>query len=253
MTNSNIVNDKFLKEFNVVINLKHHLLICKTCKYVVEVNSVINHIKRNHRSIIDCKNLNGERALEFLKYVRELDPMINSNFNIETEEIIEGLEIVNGLQCLECQYLCLNLSVIQKHYRKKHCDLKNFNYEKCKFQTLFLHPDKKKYFKVKENSELIIQDIIETEENDAIFGIKTSQVEPGNSLVDHRFVSLFHKEAELNFIIDKFTDEELKDILHLVNADSLVNAVHIVFNMGEKSSGGSDNYINEIIENPLSK
>ena len=149
VTDSYIVNDKFLKEFNVVINLKHHLLICKTCKYVVEVDSVFNHVQRNHRSIIDCRNLNAERELEFLKYVRELDPMLNSNFNIETEEIIEGLEIVNGFQCLECQYLCVNLSVIQKHFRKTHCDLRNFNYEKCTIQTLFLQPDKKNISKSK--------------------------------------------------------------------------------------------------------
>ena len=32
VTNSDIVNDKFLREFNVVINSKHHLLICRTCK-----------------------------------------------------------------------------------------------------------------------------------------------------------------------------------------------------------------------------
>ena len=236
-----------------MINTKDNLLICKGCRYVIEKENVLSHASKNHRLILDSKYLNKRNETEFLEILNQVNPGINQNLNILSGDLIQGLNIFEGFECQECHYLCRLKNVIQKHMKDNHSVERKNNFENCKLQTLFLHPEKRKYFKVQEPAGIILRDIVETEENEAIFGMKTSQVEPGNSLVDHRFVSLFHKEAELDLITDKFTDEELKEILQIVSPDSMVNAVNIVFNMGEKSSGGSDNYINEFIEDPLSK
>jgi hypothetical protein len=250
---NDVVEDEFLKRFNLIINTKYNILICKTCRYVIEKQSAYNHASRNHRIVLDPTFLNKAEERLFIQTLERLYPEINSNVEIESEETVQGLNITDGYQCKDCNYMCCTKRIILKHMRTEHGEEKKFNFENCKLQSVFLHPDKKKFFKVKENPELIIQDIAATEENDTIFGIKKSLSEPGNSLVDHRFVSLFQKEAELDLITDKFNDEELKEIVLLATDNSMVDAVDRVFNMGEKSSGGSDNYINEYIENPLSK
>jgi hypothetical protein len=62
---SNIFQNNLLKDYNLLLNTKHHLLICRTCMYVIEKESVFNHISQKHRNIIDSKILKAERKDEF--------------------------------------------------------------------------------------------------------------------------------------------------------------------------------------------
>ena len=117
---NDLFENEFLKKFNVVINSKHHLLICKSCNYVLEEDSVFNHLLRNHRLLIDCSHIKQEKKNEFIEELNLLDPMINSNFNIETDEIIQGLKIYNGYCCNHCNYLSVNKVVIKNHLRQNH-------------------------------------------------------------------------------------------------------------------------------------
>ena len=55
-SSSDMFENNFLKSFCLVINSKYHLLICKICKYVLEEDSVFNHLSRNHRLLIDWLN-----------------------------------------------------------------------------------------------------------------------------------------------------------------------------------------------------
>lgn len=247
--NSEIVENEFLKNYNLRINEKYHLLICRTCKYVVEKENAFNHVSKNHRKIVDSKLLKPGRKEELLDQLNIVDPLLNRNLNFESEEIIEGLNIYEGFKCGngECNYLCRHMNTLYDHSRKEHVNSKMI-YEECFIQTLFLNPEKRKYFKVKKNSRSTSQ--VEEGENNEIFGVSRTL---NTSRVGHQFVSSFETESNWSVIIDKLGAEGLKGIFGLTVPLGLEQSINMVFNRGEEFSRVSNHYFSELIENPFSK
>jgi hypothetical protein len=139
--NSRIIENEFLKSYNLCINEEYHLLICKTCKYVVEKENAINHISKNHRKLV------------------------NMNLNIESEEVMEGLKVYDGFKCSheECNFLCQKINTLYYHTKNEHVNSK-MEFVECFIQTLFLNPEKRKYFRVKKfeyDHKLLTNDCID--------------------------------------------------------------------------------------------
>ena len=248
-----LIENEYLNKYNVCINEKYHILICKTCKYVIEKEYVFAHISRYHRAIIDSKNIKQELKEEFINQLNILDPLINTNLDFITEEVIDGLNLFEGFQCknYECNYLCRNKSTLYKHSKDNHGNL--MEYEKCLIQTLFLNPEKRKYFKVLRESNNSIQEEeirVGEGENNEIFGIsRTLNI----SRTGHQFVSSFFTEADWPTIVDKFTREQVKELRTAEVPPGLMTAVNSVFAKGENFSRGTNHYFSELIENPFSK
>jgi len=249
---NNLIETELLKRYNLFVNLKFNLLICKTCKYVVEKDSVFNHVSRNHRSIVDSRNLQPELKLIFDLEINGKWPLLNSIENIETEEPIEGLSLFDGFQCManDCNYLCRNKRTILKHSKEVHERVKNF--EKCYIQTLFQQPEKLKYFKViprpnDSNNELILGQ----ELNDEIFGIRQSGNR--NNELGHQFVSSFETESNWAIIDCQFSDLKIQEIISIEIPEGLMNVVNMIYNKGESHSKKCNHHFVEKLNNPFSK
>ena len=250
--NSRIIENELLKSYNLCINEKYKLLICKTCKYVVEKENAISHISNNHRKLVDPKLLKKGMKETFIEQLNNLDPLLNLNLNVESEEIIEGLKVYEGFKCGHggCNYLCRNMNTMYSHTKKEHENLK-MEFEECLLQTLFLNPEKRKYFRVKKSSNNMNQGReVEEGENIEIFGITRTI---NSSRVGHQFVSSFFTEANWATIVDKFTREELKELRGVEVPPGLKASVDSVFAIGENFSRGTNHYFSELIENPFSK
>ena len=253
-SSSDMFENNFLKSFCLVINSKYHLLICKICKYVLEEDSVFNHLSRNHRLLIDCSHIKQDKKNDFVEELNYLDPVINSNFNIETEEIIQGLKVYNGYGCNSCNYLSVNKEKIKNHIRQNHQTKSYLDFYECNIQTLFLQPDKRRYFRVKKISRLPNQ--VETIERECIERIfaRTNSNNRGDQLrTGHQFVSSFHTEANWNYIFDKFNNEEIDNIVGMQVDKKLEESMGKIFDQGEKFSKVVNHHFNQLIDNPLSK
>ena len=79
---NDIIESSLLKKYNLVMNSTHNLLLCKSCKYVIEEGSIVNHVMRNHRSIVETKYLKKEEELMFLEELYLIAPLVNSNLNM---------------------------------------------------------------------------------------------------------------------------------------------------------------------------
>ena len=250
--NSTIIENEFLKSYNLYINEKYKLLICKSCKYVVEKENSFSHISNNHRKLVDSKLLKKEMKEAFIDQLNNLDPLLNLNLNIEIAEVIEGLRVFEGFKCGHggCNYLCRNMNTMYSHTKKEHENLK-MEFEECLLQTLFLNPEKRKYFRVKKSSNNMNQGReVEEGENIEIFGITRTS---NSSRAGHQFVSSFFTEANWATIVDKFTREELKELRGVEVPPGLKASVDSVFAIGENFSRGTNHYFSELIENPFSK
>ena len=251
---SDLFENEFLKKYQLIINIRHHLLICKICKYVLEEDSVFNHLSRNHRLFIDCSNIKQEKKNEFVEELNLLYPMINSNFTIETEEIIQGIKVYNGYCCNSCNYLSVSKKGIKNHLRQNHPTQSNLDFYECNIQTLFLQPDKRRYFRVKKISRLPNQ--VETIERECIERIfaRTNSNNRGDQLrTGHQFVSSFHTEANWNYVFDKFNNEEIDNIVGMQVDKKLEESMGKIFDQGEKFSKVVNHHFNQLIDNPLSK
>jgi len=263
-----ILENNFLKKFNLIMNWKHNLLICKTCKYVIEEGTIVSHVSRYHRNIVESKILKKEEELIFLEELNLIAPMINSNLNVEEDcEFIQGLIDFEGYQCLDCKYICLTDTNIKKHIKNKHNNNQENNikfgtnqnqsinnYEKCNIQTLFLQPEKRRYFRVKKISRLPNQvETIERESIERIFARINSNNRGDQLRTGHQFVSSFHTEANWNYVFDKFNNEEIDNIVGLPVDKKLEESMGKIFNQGEKFSKVVNHHFNQLIDNPLSK
>ena len=263
-----ILENNLLKKYNLVMNLKHNLLICKTCKYVIEEGTIVNHVSRNHRNIVDSKILKKEEESIFLEDLNLIAPMINSNLNVEEDcEFIQGLIDFEGYQCSDCKYICLADTNIKKHIKNKHNNneeniLENRtnqnqkikNYEKCNVQTLFLQPDKRRYFRVNKISRLPNQiETIDRECIEIIFARNNSNNRGDQLRTGHQFVSSFHTEANWNYVFDKFNNEEIDNIVGMQVDKKLEESMGKIFDQGEKFSKVVNHHFNQLIDNPLSK
>lgn len=251
--NSNIFENQFLKEFNLIVNTKFNILICKTCKYVVEVDSVLNHLSRNHRRIINSKILNVESKQNFITEMNLNFPNLNSNvdFTFDGEDEIEGIKLNEGFQCShnQCGYLCIEKNSIYKHSKESHGCLPMFI--KCNIQTLFSNPEKKKYFKVIANNQFQNNIFNINKENDAIFGMRQSGIR--NYEMSHKFISSFETESNWSIIESKFTDEEIQEIISIEIPVGLMNSINLIYNKGENHSKNCNHHFVEKLNNPFSK
>ena len=71
---SDLFENEFLKKYQLIINIRHHLLICKICKYVLEEDSVFNHLSKNHRLFIDCSNIKREKKKWIFRRIKLFRP-----------------------------------------------------------------------------------------------------------------------------------------------------------------------------------
>ena len=287
-SNNDLIESSMLNSYNLLINSKHDLLICRTCKYVIEEESIISHVSRNHRAIVDSKKLTREHELTFLEELNMISPLINSNLNIEEEsEFIQGLNIYDGYQCLDCKYICLSEQRMKLHRKKYHqvenstesnsnnsqnntnvnnnltIDNSNNNnsentkkYEKCNVQTLFLQPEKRRYFRVKKSSRLQTPvESIDRESIERIFAKSEGSFNRLNNQVrtGHQFVSSFYTESNWTYIFEKFNYAEIESIVELKPEQQLLDTVTSIFEKGEKFSKTVNHHFNQLIENPLSK
>jgi len=246
-----LIENEFLSKYNLRVNRKYNLLICKTCKYVIDVDYAFSHISKSHRKIVDSANIKAEYKEFFIQELKSIDNLLNQNLNLVSEEIIEGLNIFKGFQCInnECKYLCQSKGALYKHSRENHEG--SINYEECLIQTLFLNPEKRKYFRVKKSSNDMIQGReVEECENNQIFGITRTL---NSSRVGHQFVSSFETESNWSVIIDKLGAEELAGLVTVEIPTGLERSVNMVFNRGEEFSRVSNHFFSEFIENPFSK
>ena len=250
---SNIFENQFLKEFNLIVNTKFNILICKTCKYVVEVDSVFNHLSRNHRRIINSKILNDEKKQNFIAVMNLTFPNLNSNFDFSCEggDEIEGIKLNVGFHCShnQCEYLCVEKNSLYKHSKESHGCLPMFI--KCNIQTLFCNPEKKKYFKVIANNQFQNNEVNINEENDAIFGMRQSGIR--NYEMGHKFISSFETESNWAIIESKFTDEEIQEIISIEIPVGLTNSINLIYNKGENHSKNCNHHFVEKLNNPFSK
>ena len=180
--------------------------------------------------------------------------MINSNFTIETEEIIQGIKVYNGYCCNSCNYLSVSKKGIKNHLRQNHPTQSNLDFYECNIQTLFLQPDKRRYFRVKKISRLPIQaEPIERESIEEIFARPISYNRNDQLRTDHQFVSSFYTESNWTHIFDKFNDDEIDSIVGLKVEKQLEESVVKIFDEGEKFSKVVNHHFNQLIENPISK
>lgn len=251
---SAIFENQFLKRYNMIINLKQHLLICKTCKYVIEEEAVFNHCLKYHRLVTNYKDMHHDKKEEFYEELSLIDPILNSNLNIYSEEIIEGLKVYDGYFCKECDFITVNKAVIQAHMRQCHPKSNNINFEECNVQTLFLQPEKRRYFRVKKISRLPTPvESIERESVEEIYARPTSNSRNDQIRSGHQFVSSFYTESNWTYIFDKFSSDEIDSIVGLKADEPLEESVGKIFDQGEKFSKVVNHHFNQLIENPLSK
>ena len=169
---SDLITNEFLNSYNLTINQKYNLLICRTCKYVIEKEYAFYHVSNNHRMIVDSKLLKQDQKNLFFEKLNLMDPLLNNNANnnFESEAVLEGLNLYEGYICLTCNYLGRSKKGLYNHSKEKHNGLMSF--ENCFIQTLFLNPEKRKYFRVKKSSNDSFQGReVEEGENNEIFGI----------------------------------------------------------------------------------
>jgi hypothetical protein len=245
-----LIENNFLKKHNLVINEKYHLLICKTCKYVIQKENVLGHLSNFHRSIIDSKLFQLESKEDIINELNNINPFLNDNFNISTEDAIPGLNIYKGFQCKNsnCGFLCRNKGSMLRHSKEFHSGM--MDYEECHLQTLFLQPEKRRYFRVKKSSNFSKEDEKMEQELDQIFGLG-SHTSIGRT--GHQFVSTFHNEANWSTIVDKFEGEQLKEFSKVEVPPGMKTALDWVFDKGEKFAKVTNHFFSELIENPFSK
>lgn len=264
LADNSLLENDFLNRYNVAINIKHHLLVCRTCKYVIEEESLLKHVSSNHRKIVETKYLTKQSVESFVEEINFMDPFINSNFQIQSEDIIQGLKLYDGYSCNKCGYLCCHKATIRNHLKLAHNNEPDTNsnnqnqitnyYEECNIQTLFLKPEKRRYFRVKKISMLPNQ--VETIDRECIERIfaRTNSNNRGDQLrTGHQFVSSFHTEANWNYVFDKFNNEEIENIVGIQVDKKLEESMGKIFDQGEKFSKVVNHHFNQLIDNPLSK
>jgi hypothetical protein len=143
-----------------IYNTKYRILICRQCKFVVHRDSLQRHLERRH----------GDRDWQIrnqlVVYARTLDliPIKEMKLLQPDAEVIEGLDVLDGLNCTDCGYLCATQETMMQHCRRQHSWLKRVGprWGTCHVQRLFTGGDSNKYFRVelrpRDNERLTLMD-----------------------------------------------------------------------------------------------
>lgn len=92
------------------------LLICKGCKYALQSNGVITHLRREHKAIpLTTRQILVEYAGTLI--LRDASIVITP---VDIVPAFECLEIIPGYRCLICNFLSSKPGGIKAHCRAAH-------------------------------------------------------------------------------------------------------------------------------------
>lgn len=154
-------------------NSDYKLVICEECKYAINKNNILNHLRKMHYNTIYNKLNKEERDI----YISKFDIYIINSINIipHPRPIIENFEylrIYTGYTCKICDYSQINKQGIQKHLNKSHnislkgVNINDYIYSNIHLQTFFTQKRDIKYFIIDDkNNRQIYQKNTENTEN----------------------------------------------------------------------------------------
>jgi predicted metal-binding protein len=95
---------------------EYSALICRSCRYCLTPRGVGRHFQWQHKTI-SC----GERD-QLVKFAECLTVSRPEDIEVPSEEIaaIEGLDVIDGFKCGECEGLYGTMRSIQNHCRDRH-------------------------------------------------------------------------------------------------------------------------------------
>jgi len=134
-----------------IYNSNYRILICRTCQFALlpKSDAIRLHLQRVHRYLdLDLRKqcLADAKTLD-LASIEELQSLIID----EPIQYIQGLQLLDGLRCDACQYLCGTLNSINLHCREKHKwtwgQEHKPMWKSCHIQTFF-PSERRKFFQV---------------------------------------------------------------------------------------------------------
>jgi len=104
-----LFDSNLLKEFNLCFNTRFGFLSCTECGFILTEN-LRNHLGRHHhKPSPELETLTSD--------LKEQHPPTQLP---QSEEPIQGLKIVEGFQCNQCQFLSSTMNGIKTHWYSKH-------------------------------------------------------------------------------------------------------------------------------------
>jgi Orsellinic acid/F9775 biosynthesis cluster protein D len=148
-----------LKAAPITIDDLYNVIVCEECRFGLPFEWTTNHLRDRHGLKMDQETIKRDLNIEH-------DPMTVEEAkdwikNFGQGRAIQGIPVVHGLRCTECEYSTGTMKVMVNHFVKNHEGLKASEHsEKCKVQLVFkswLH----KYIQVKESEEMEVDEIRE--------------------------------------------------------------------------------------------
>ena len=124
-----------------IYNIQYSLLICREHGYAVSSSSLPRHLRNHH------PRLELERRTEILERIQSLSLLEPGEIRIpqDTPTAINGLKVINSLQCTACGFIRMNVKNMSNHCYSTHGWTKELGcgWMDVKVQTFFEGPHRR--------------------------------------------------------------------------------------------------------------
>jgi hypothetical protein len=120
-----ITNEMVSQEMPITIDQLYNLLVCNECGIGIPLERIEGHLKVFHGIKKKSRDIIVELGLDHEPMtIDEAKGWIQS---VWVSRAIQGIPVLEGWKCIECQYAALTFKVMQNHFRKEHPIISSYN------------------------------------------------------------------------------------------------------------------------------